>query len=95
MLGGLSTQGGFLGNAGGLAAKYPLGLVGQIGGINEDIAEQMKTGESMGLAGAIAANPFGGLLGSMAGGTQMGNAGGMGLGAAGSFIDPMTIKKVF
>ena len=94
MLGGLSTQGGFLGNAGGLASQYPLGLVGQIGGINEDIVEQMKKNESMGLAGAIAANPFGGVLGSMPGGTQMGNAGGMGLGAAGSFIDPMTIKKV-
>lgn len=95
MLGGLSTQGGFLGNAGGLAAKYPLGLVGQIGGINEDIVEQMKMDESMGLAGAIAANPFGGLLGSMTGGTQMGNAGGLGMGMAGGLIDPMTIKKVF
>ena len=95
MLGGLSTQGGFLGNAGGLAAKYPLGLVGQIGGINEDIVEQMKMDESMGLAGAIAANPFSGLLGSMTGGTQMGNAGGLGMGMAGGLIDPMTIKKVF
>ncbi len=93
MLGGLSTQGGFLGNVGGLAAKYPLGLVGQIGGINEDIVEQMKMDESMGLAGAIAANPFGGLFSSMTGGTQMGNAGGLGM--AGGSIDPMTIKKVF
>lgn len=103
MLGGLSTQGGFLGNAGGLAAKYPLGLVGQIGGINEDIVEQMKMDESMGLAGAIAANPFGGLLGSMTGGllgsmtggTQMGNAGSLSTGMAGSLVGPMTIKKVF
>ena len=94
MLGGLSTQGGFLGNAGGLAAKYPLGLVGQIGGINEDIVEQMKMDESMNLAGAIAANPFGVFLGSMTGGTQMGNAGGLGMGMAGGLIDPMTIKKV-
>ena len=94
MLGGLSTQGGFLGNAGGLASQYPLGLVGQIGGINEDIVEQMKKNESMGLAGAIAANPFGGLLSSMTGGTQMGNAGGLGMGMAGGLIDPMTIKKV-
>ena len=95
MLGGLSTQGGFLGNAGGLAAKYPLGLVGQIGGINEDIVEQMKMDESMGLAGAIAANPFGGLLGPMTGGTQMGNAGSLSTGMAGSLVGPMTIKKVF
>ena len=94
MLGGLSTQGGFLGNAGGLASQYPLGLVGQIGGINEDIIEQMKMDESMGLAGAIAANPFGGLLSSMTGGTQMGNAGGLDIGMAGGLIDPMTIKKV-
>ena len=94
MLGGLSTQGGFLGNAGGLASQYPLGLVGKIGGINEDIVEQMKMNESMSLAGAIAANPFGGLLGSMTGGTPMGNTGGMGVGVVGSFIDPMTIKKV-
>ena len=77
MLGGLSTQGGFMGNTGGLASKYPLGFVGQIGGINGDIVEQMKTDKATGLAGAIAANPFGGILGSMAGGTQMGNAGGI------------------
>jgi len=93
MLGGLSTQGGFLGNAGGLASKMPFGLVGQIGGINEDIASQLKKNDAFGLAGAVAANGFGGVVGSMMGGTQMGNAGG--LGVAGSFIDPMTIKKVF
>lgn len=86
-----SVQGGFIGNAGGLAAKYPLGLAGEIGDINEDITKQLKLGTSMGLAGSVAANAFGG-------GTQMGNAGGLGLGAAGiagNFIDPMTIKKVF
>ena len=94
MLGALSTQGGFLGNAGGLVSQYPLGLVGQIGGINKDIADNLKLKDSFGLAGAVASN-VGGLLG---GGTQMGNAGGLGLGAAGiggNFIDPMTIKKVF
>ena len=86
-----SVQGGFIGNAGGLAGKYPLGLAGEIGDINEDITKQLKLGTSMGLAGSVAANAFGG-------GTQMGNAGGLGLGAAGAagtFIDPMTIKKVF
>jgi len=95
MLGGLSTQGGFMGNAGGLASKYPLGFVGQISDINGNIVEQMKTDEAMGLAGAIAANPFGGTRGSMTGGTQMGNAGGLNMGIAGGLIDPMTIKKVF
>lgn len=94
MLSGLSTQGGFMGNAGGLASKYPLGLVGQIGDINGDIVEQMKTDKAAGLAGAIAANPFGGILGSMTGGTQMGNAGGMGAGM-GVLNDPMTIKKLY
>ena len=41
-----SVQGGFIGNSGGLASKYPLGLVGQIGGINENIAEQLKQDDS-------------------------------------------------
>ena len=54
----------------------------------------MKTDEATGLAGAIAANPFGGILGSMIGGTQMGNAGGMGAGM-GVLNDPMTIKKLY
>ena len=72
MLGALSTQGGFLGNAGGLVSQYPLGLVGQIGDINKDIADNLKLKDSFGLAGAVASN-VGGLLG---GGTQMGNAGG-------------------
>ena len=45
MIGGLagralSTQGGFMGNSGGLAGQYPLGLVGQIGGINEQLSPQ-------------------------------------------------------
>jgi hypothetical protein len=44
-----SVQGGFIGNAGGLAAKYPLGLVGEIGDINENITKQLKLGTSMGL----------------------------------------------
>ncbi len=98
MLGGLSTQGGFMGNAGGLASKFPLGLVGEIGGLNSEIADQMKLDESMGLAGAVAANPYGGVVGSLGlggGGTQMGNAGGLNMGLAGGLIDPMTIKKVF
>jgi len=43
-----SVQGGFIGNAGGLAAKYPLGLVGEIGDINENITKQLKLGTSMG-----------------------------------------------
>ena len=97
MLGGLSTQGGFMGNAGGLASKFPFGVVGEIGGLNSEIADQMKLDQSMGLAGAVAANPFGGVVGSLGlgGGTQMGNAGGLNMGIAGSLIDPMTIKKVF
>ena len=85
-----SVQGGFIGNSGGLASQFPLGAVGQIGGINKDIVDKLKMDKSMGLAGAIAANSFGGSLGSMAGGSQMGNAGGMGM-----FSDPMTIKKLF
>jgi hypothetical protein len=102
MLGG-SIQGGFLGNSGGLlgqftekfpgglVGKYPLGAVGQIGDVNRQIVDDLKLKESMGLAGAVAANSFGGFLG---GGTQMGNAGGMQLGG-GVLNDPMTIKKLF
>jgi hypothetical protein len=82
-----SVQGGFIGNSGGLASQFPLGAVGQIGDINKDIVDKLKLDNSFGLAGAVAANPFGGLV---QGGTQMGNAGGMGM-----FSDPMTIKKLF
>ena len=62
MLGALSTQGGFLGNAGGLVSQYPLGLVGRIGDINKDIADNLKLKDSFGLAGAVASN-VGGCLG--------------------------------
>lgn len=101
-----SVQGGFIGNSGGLlgqftekfpgglVGKYPLGAVGQIGDINKQIVDDLKLEKSMGLAGAVAANSFGGLLGSMTGGTQMGNAGGMGVGM-GVLNDPMTIKKLY
>ena len=46
-----SVQGGFIGNSGGLASQFPLGAVGQIGGINKDIVDKLKMDESMGLAG--------------------------------------------
>ena len=39
-LAGLATQGSFMGNSGGLAGQYPLGLVGEISGINKQVAKQ-------------------------------------------------------
>lgn len=87
-LGGMATQGGFMGNAGGLASQYPLGLIGQIGGINEQLANNGGINNPFGLVGAAAGvNP------SMFGGPQMGQAGGL-LGNANFFSDPMTIKRV-
>ena len=98
MIGGLvnmATQGGFMGNAGGLAGQYPLGLVGQIGGINEKVAKNGGVQNPFGLVGATA-----GINPSMFGGPQMGQAmpqmgqvGGL-LGNANFFSDPMTIKRV-
>lgn len=57
MIGGLagralSTQGGFMGNSGGLAGQYPLGLVGQIGGINEQLSPQ-EGGNPLGIGGLV------------------------------------------
>ena len=57
MIGGLagralSTQGGFMGNSGGLADQYPLGLVGQIGGINEQLSPQ-EGGNPLGIGGLV------------------------------------------
>jgi hypothetical protein len=63
MIGGLlgsalSTQGGFLGNSAGLAGKYPLGLAGQIGGLNNQISpqEEEEGGPQMGQAGGLLGN---------------------------------------
>lgn len=57
MIGGLagralSTQGGFMGNSGGLAGQYPLGLAGQIGGINEQLSPQ-EGGNPLGIGGLV------------------------------------------
>ena len=60
MIGGLlgsalSTQGGFLGNSAGLAGKYPLGLAGQIGGLNNQISpqEEEEGGNPLGIGGLV------------------------------------------
>ena len=89
MLGGISTQGGFMGNAGGLASRYPLGAAGELVGANKQLIDDMKLDKSFALANSVAANPFGGMIG----GSQLGNAGGLAMG--GVLNDPMIIKKVF
>ena len=67
MIGGLlgsalSTQGGFLGNSAGLAGKYPLGLAGQIGGLNNQISPQAEGGNSFGSGTSFG---VGGLVGQL------------------------------
>ena len=81
-----SVQGGFIGNSGGLASRFPLGVFGEITDLNKQLIDQMKENNSLGLAGAVASN--------IGGGTPLGNAGGMGAGM-GVLNDPMTIKKLY
>ena len=81
-----SVQGGFIGNSGGLASRFPLGAFGEITDLNKQLIDQMKENKSFGLAGAVASN--------IGGGTPLGNAGGMGAGM-GVLNDPMTIKKLY
>jgi hypothetical protein len=105
MIGGLagralSTQGGYMGNSGGLVA----GLVGQMlppinfGGMFAG-PQQGQAGSMLGVAGQMIQNPNFGLVGQLTGINQAGNN--QGLAALGGqpvvsrFNDPMTVKSVY
>ena len=105
---GLSTQGGFMGNAGGMVPGIG-GLAGMV--FNNSVHCSRFTNNEQGPAqgpntpvknypgmGYGPVGPMGGglpptPLASMFGGPQMGQAGGL-LGNANFFSDPMTIKRV-
>jgi hypothetical protein len=84
---GLSTQGGFMGNAGGMVPGIG-GLAGmalqQFGPLYEGQSRPYGPGGE-----GMPPTP----MASMFGGPQMGQAGGL-LGNANFFSDPMTIKRV-
>ena len=98
-LAGLATQGSFMGNSGGLAGQYPLGLVGQIGGINEKVAEAGSFRNPFGLVGAIAQGLPGNEQGPAQGpNTPVKNYPGMGYGPVGPMgggLPPTPMASMF